>query len=67
MDRIAMLQQILAQNPNDAFARYGLAIEYANRGDSDTALSEFARRRRNCCPIAMSSPCAGVVRYSRVL
>jgi len=42
MDRIAMLQQILAQNPNDAFARYGLAMEYANRGDFDLALSEFA-------------------------
>ena len=38
-----MLQEILAQNPNDAFARYGLAMEYANNGDSDTALSEFAR------------------------
>lgn len=38
-----MLQEILAQNPNDAFARYGLAMEYANKGDSDTALREFAR------------------------
>ena len=37
-----MLQQILAQNPHDAFARYGLAMEYANRGDFDLALSEFA-------------------------
>src|SRR5689334_1296639 len=26
MDRIAMLKEILAQNPNDAFARYGLAM-----------------------------------------
>ena len=43
MDRVAILQQILEQNPNDAFARYGLALEYANKGDSDTALSEFAR------------------------
>ena len=38
-----MLQEILAQNPNDAFARYGLAMEYANRGETETALSEFAR------------------------
>ena len=43
MDRVAVLQEILAQNPNDAFARYGLAMEYANKGDSDTALNQFAR------------------------
>ena len=38
-----MLQEILAQNPNDAFARYGLAMEYANNGDTESALAEFAR------------------------
>ncbi len=38
-----MLQEILAQNPSDAFARYGLAMEYANRGETEIALSEFAR------------------------
>ena len=38
-----MLQEVLAQNPNDAFARYGLAMEYANTGQTDTALAEFAR------------------------
>ncbi|HJX01011.1 MAG TPA: tetratricopeptide repeat protein [Terriglobales bacterium] len=43
MDRVAKLQEILAQNPNDAFARYGLAMEYANQGAADTALNEFAR------------------------
>ena len=43
MDRIAMLQEILAQNPNDSLARYGLAMEFANTGESETALSEFAR------------------------
>ena len=41
MDRIAMLQEVLAQNPKDTFARYGLAMEYVNRGDTSTALSEF--------------------------
>src|ERR1700748_1181859 len=41
MDRIAMLKEILAQNPNDAFARYGLAMEHANQGDTATALEEF--------------------------
>ena len=41
MDKIAMLTDILAQNPNDAFARYGLAMEHANQGDSATALDQF--------------------------
>ncbi len=41
MDKIAMLTEILSQNPNDAFARYGLAMEHANQGHTDAALSEF--------------------------
>jgi tetratricopeptide (TPR) repeat protein len=43
MDRLAMLQEILTHNPNDSFARYGLAMEYANRGEIDAALAEFSR------------------------
>lgn len=43
MDRTAMLHEILEQNPNDTFARYGLAMEYATSGDSENALNEFAR------------------------
>ena len=43
MDRVAMLQEILAENPADAFARYGLAMEYSNRGETETALAEFAK------------------------
>lgn len=42
MDRLAMLNEILAQNPSDAFARYGLAMEYSNAGDAERALAEFA-------------------------
>jgi predicted Zn-dependent protease len=42
MDRIATLQEILAQNPKDAFARYGLAMEHVNSGNTSTALAEFA-------------------------
>ena len=41
MDKIALLQEILAQNPNDAFARYGLAMEHASQGDTATALDQF--------------------------
>ena len=38
-----MLKEILADNPKEAFARYGLAMEYANTGKTDAALTEFAR------------------------
>jgi predicted Zn-dependent protease len=41
MDRVAMLNEILAQNPTDAFARYGLAMEYSNAGEVDRALEQF--------------------------
>jgi predicted Zn-dependent protease len=43
MDRIAMLSKILAQNPTDAFARYGLAIEHSNSGEVERALEEFGK------------------------
>lgn len=42
MDRIASLNEILTQNPNDAFARYGLAMEYSKLGDVNRSLAEFA-------------------------
>jgi predicted Zn-dependent protease len=43
MDKIAMLREILAQQPGDAFARYGLAMAYASEGEATTALAEFDR------------------------
>ena len=43
MDRLALLNEILAQNPDDAFARYGLAMEYSKTGEVDRALEEFAQ------------------------
>src|ERR1700678_3446817 len=43
MDKIAMLTEILTQNPNDAFARYGLAMELANQSQTDDAITEFDR------------------------
>jgi predicted Zn-dependent protease len=42
MDRIVALNEILTQNPKDAFARYGLAMEYSKQGDFDRALAEFS-------------------------
>ncbi len=41
MDKIAALSEILAQNPADSFARYGLAMAYAAEGRNDEALKEF--------------------------
>jgi tetratricopeptide (TPR) repeat protein len=41
MDKIAMLTEILRENPKDAFARYGLAMAYAAEGKTEEALREF--------------------------
>ena len=41
MDRVAVLTEILVRNPNDAFARYGLAMECANSGDIAAADENF--------------------------
>jgi len=43
MDRISALSDILAQDPNNTFARYGLAMEFANSGQVDRALEEFEK------------------------
>ena len=39
--RLQMLAQFLEQNPGDAFARYGLAMEYSKAGQAEQALAEF--------------------------
>lgn len=41
MDRIAALRSMLAADPSNAFARYGLAQEYVKAGDDERALVEF--------------------------
>jgi len=41
MDKIAALTEILAADPNNAFARYGLAMEQSSQGNTDLALTEF--------------------------
>ncbi|HXE89408.1 MAG TPA: tetratricopeptide repeat protein [Terriglobales bacterium] len=43
MDRIEMLTQFLAENPGDAFARYGLAMEYSKLGQVENALEHFGK------------------------
>ena len=39
--RVAALKQILDGNPDDAFARYALGLEYSGAGETDAALAEF--------------------------
>ena len=39
--RIDALRNMLAQNPNNSFARYGLAMEYRNRGELAQAVGEL--------------------------
>jgi thioredoxin-like negative regulator of GroEL len=43
MDKVANLKEILEQDPKNAFARYGLAMEYGGRGETEAALEEFGR------------------------
>jgi predicted Zn-dependent protease len=46
VDRVALLKEVLAENPTDALARYGLALEYVKAGEIETALMEFATLRQ---------------------
>ncbi len=36
-----VLTSMLAQNPRDSFARYGLAMEHANQGNLEQAVAEY--------------------------
>ena len=38
-----MLKDILANDPNNKLARYGLAMEYSGAGDTDASLKEFTK------------------------
>ena len=42
MDKIAGLKEILELDPKNSFARYGIAMELANRGETEAALTEFS-------------------------
>jgi Tfp pilus assembly protein PilF len=41
MDKIAALKEILALDAANSFARYGLAMEFAAKGETDAALQQF--------------------------
>ncbi len=41
VERLEQLKSILAQEPNNTFARYALGMEYVSAGQTDSALQEF--------------------------
>ena len=41
MSRIEALTEMLSHDPANAFARYGLAIEYSNNGQFQQAIEQF--------------------------
>lgn len=43
MDRLAMLKDLLEQDPNNQLARYGLAMEYSGKGDVEASVAEFKK------------------------
>jgi predicted Zn-dependent protease len=41
MDKIAGFKEILALDPRNSFARYGIAMELVSRGETAAAVDEF--------------------------
>ena len=41
MDKIERLKEILALDPRNSFARYGIAMELVSQGETTAALAEF--------------------------
>ncbi len=41
VDRMEILKNMVAQNPTDAFARYGLAMEIINSGNLEGGVGQF--------------------------
>ena len=42
MDKISALKEILALDPKNSFARYGIAMELVSRGETEAALDEYS-------------------------
>jgi Tfp pilus assembly protein PilF len=40
-DKLSGLREILALDPRNSFARYGIAMELVNQGDTTAGLAEF--------------------------
>lgn len=44
--RLDILKQMVEQEPDDDFSRYGLALEYKKLGQTDDALAQFSELRQ---------------------
>ena len=42
-NRLAILEQMVTQDPSNTFARFGLAMEYGNVGQWEQVVSEFRK------------------------
>lgn len=42
-DRLETLKTMVAQDPTNAFAQYGLAMEFVSRGDLQSAVEQFEK------------------------
>lgn len=42
-NRLEILKNLVAQNPADSFARYGLAMAYASAGEHEQAAQEYRK------------------------
>jgi tetratricopeptide (TPR) repeat protein len=62
MSRIDALRALLADDPNDAFARYALAMELRQEGRTEEAMAEFrglvATRPEYTASYLMAGQCA---------
>lgn len=47
MDRLDQLKAFLAENPNDSFIRYAIALEYIKKGDNENGRSSFETLVKN--------------------
>jgi predicted Zn-dependent protease len=47
MDKLAGLREILTLDPKNSFARYGVAMELAGKGETAAAVEEFATLLEN--------------------
>ena len=43
MDRLTALTEMLKENPHDPFLQYGIALEYASKGDVPEAIARIEK------------------------
>ncbi len=45
-DRLTQLLNLIAEMPDDAFLKYGIALEYVSRGNDNLALQHFLELKK---------------------